>query len=455
MRTEQVPVVVSGENLSLERLVDVARAGAPAAISDSPKVRKAIQSSRRALERALEEGEVIYGINTGFGENAKFLIPKESVDAHQENVLRALACGVGPPLADEVVRGAMLLRINSFCKGFSAIRMLLIERLVDLLNAGIVPRVPLYGSVGASGDLIPSAHISRALLGKGKVFYQGREQQASEALDRAGLSPLDLKAKEGIALVNGTTVMTSTAALALFDLEYLSRLSLATVALSVESLHSVTNPFEETVQIVKNHPGQLEVARFLRALLEGSTFVRDLESLRTQLKRDQADSDSTIEVEAAIQDPYSLRCTPQGFGPVFESLTFARTVIEREMNSVNDNPLVDPHSGRVLHTGNFFGGHVARIMDGLKIDMVILANWLHALMAMLVDPRFSRGLPPSLSTDPGRNSGFKPMQLCLSSLVRACRQMAGPSLIHALPTEQYNQDMVSLGLMLDDWWPAT
>jgi phenylalanine ammonia-lyase len=340
----------------------------------------------------------------------------------------------------------MLLRANALSNGYSGVRPVVVERLLQLLNAGITPVTPRYGSVGASGDLVPSAHIARALLGLGDVDHQGRRILAADALRAAGIEPITLKAKEGLALLNGTTVMTSMAAQVVDQTEYLAWLILSLVALCGEVLKGTNDAFEPVIQAIKGHPGQIEAARLLRESSAGSSLMQDLGALREDIRQSRAGADTEFELEESIQTPYSLRCAPQGLGPVLESVAQARMVIEREMNSVNDNPLIDPHDGRIYHTGNFYGGHIARTMDGLKIDLANVANWGHALMAMLMDPRFSNGLPPNLSTRPGANSGFKGMQLAQTSLVVACRQLCAPSSIHTLPTEQYNQDIVSLGL---------
>jgi len=223
-------------------------------------------------------------------------------------------------------------------------------------------------------------------------------------------------------------------------------LSLAAVAMTAEALKATGDPFRENIHLVKNHPGQIEAARLLRDYVSGSTLLFDLDALREDIRKNRVDATHTVETSQGIQTPYSLRCAPQGLGPALESLEFAKRVVEREMNSVNDNPLIDAERDEVYHTGNFYGGHIARAMDGVKIDIANLANWAHCLMAMLMDPRFSNGLPASLATNPGLSSGFKGMQLAQTSLVAACRQMAAPSSIHTLPTEQYNQDIVSLGL---------
>jgi phenylalanine ammonia-lyase len=437
-------VVLTGKDLTIDDLVRVARLGVRVEISGA--VAGALEASRDALLRELGRNEIIYGVSTGFGANVKYFIPPSEVRALQENVVHSLCCGVGPELDPTIVRGAMLLRANALSKGYSAVRPIVVERLVALLNAGITPIVPRYGSVGASGDLVPSAYIASALSGEGEAIWRGGRLSVKEALRGADIEPIRLEAKEGLALVNGTTVMTSVAALTLYDLDYLARLTLACVAMTAEALRATGDPFRENIHLVKNHPGQIEAARLLREYSAGSTLLFDLDAMRENIRKNRIDATRTVETEQGIQTPYSLRCAPQGLGPVLESLEFARRVAEREMNSVNDNPLIDAERDEVYHTGNFYGGHVARAMDGVKIDIANLANWTHCLMAMLMDPRFSNGLPASLAVDPGLTSGFKGMQLAQTSVVVACRQMAAPSSIHTLPTEQYNQDIVSLGM---------
>jgi phenylalanine ammonia-lyase len=300
----------------------------------------------------------------------------------------------------------------------------LVESLVALLNRGLTPIVPRYGSVGASGDLIPSAYVARALVGMGEVEYQGQRMPASDALTRAGITPLQLAAKEGLALINGTTVMTAVAALLCVDAGRVLRALLGAIALSVEALEGTAEPFAPWVQQMKGHPGQIAVADYFQRLLEGSGMVKQTSS----------------------QSSYSLRCPPQGLGPAWEALTDARPVIEREINSANDNPLIDPVSGELYKAGNFYGGHIARVIDGWKMDFAVMATWGNSIVALLVDDKFNHGLPPNLVREAGLNSGMKGMQLSVTSLACAIRQMAGPSLIHSLSTEQYNQDVVSLGM---------
>jgi phenylalanine ammonia-lyase len=446
MKSLAPKVEIFGDRLTLEQVAAVARGECNVELTSNQAIRERIAAAHNVLDEKLARGEIIYGVNTGFGGNVRFLIPQEDMPFHQENLFRFLTCGVGQPLAHDAVRSAMLLRANALAKGFSGVRVEIIERMLDLLNHGITPVVPRYGSVGASGDLIPSAYIGRALLGQGEVSYRGKQVSAREALQSAKLEPIKLRAKEGLALINGTTVMTGIGALAIHDGEYLASLALACVSLAIEALRATDDPFSETIHKAKNHPGQVEAAEFCRKLLDRSRYVRNLSEIREKISQSRDSTEhKPVRAEESIQTPYSLRCVPQGIGPVLDALRVHRLTLEGEINSANDNPLIDPVEGRVYHTGNFYGGHVARALDSWKIDLTTMANWLHCIMAMLVDERFNNGLPPNLSPKPGLSSGFKGMQLCLTSLVCAMRHLANPSMIHSLATEQYNQDMVSLG----------
>ena len=408
--------------LSIEDVVRVAREDVPVRISDAARAR--IARGRERLEEMLARGERIYGVNTGVGGNVGITLTPENMETLQHNIMRHLACATGEPLPRDVVRAATLLRVATFVTGTSAVRILIVEALAELLNRGLTPVVPRYGSVGASGDLMPSAYIARVLLGMGEVEFRGRRVPAAEALAGVGLAPIRFAPKEGLALINGTTVMTAVAALLWVDAFRVLRALLSGVALAVEAMQAPGLPFEAWVHEQKGHPGQIAVAAYLRAMLEGSGYTR-------------ASSGQTC---------YSLRCVPQGLGQVWEALEDSRATIEREINSANDNPLVDPETGTLYKAGNFYGGHIARLLDTWKIDFASMSNWGNALMALLVDDRFTEGLPANLTPQPGPNSGFKGMQLSVTSLACAVRQMAGPSTIHSLPTEQYNQDVVSLGM---------
>ncbi len=415
-------ILLGARPLTIEDVAAVARQAAIVTFSDAARGR--IRRGRARLEERLAAGDRIYGVNTGVGGNIKFSLDAEQTGRLQENLVRQLSCATGAPLPGGVVRAAMLLRLATFARGTSAVRWELAAALEALLNSGIVPVAPRYGSVGASGDLMPSAYIARALLGMGQADYQGRRMPAADALRAAGLETLRFAPKEGLALINGTTSMTAFAALLFVDAARVLRALLGAVALAIEALRASPEPYLPWVHESKGHPGQIAVAAYVRGLLSGSAYAS----------------------QASSQSCYSLRCVPQGLGPAWEALDAARAVLEREINSANDNPLIDPETGDLYRAGNFYGGHIARLLDTWKLDFAIEGNWINALFAVLVDDKFNGGLPANLAPDPGVNSGFKGMQLSVTSLACAIRQMAGPSSIHSLPTETYNQDVVSLGM---------
>ncbi|HEX3878933.1 MAG TPA: aromatic amino acid ammonia-lyase [Bryobacteraceae bacterium] len=408
--------------LTLEDVARVARRGEP--VSISPAARARITQARRHLQELMASGERIYGVNTGIGGNAGIALSADQLEALQHNLMHELGCATGAPLPSDTVRAATLLRIATFVTGASAVRPELVDALAELLNRGVTPIVPRYGSVGASGDLMPSAYIARVLLGEGEAEFGGRRMPSVEALAAAEIAPIRFAPKEGLALINGTTVMTGIAALIWLDATRVLRALLGAVALSIEALHAPELPFAAWVHEQKGHPGQIAVAAFIREMLEDSLYTR----------------------ESGGQACYSLRCVPQGLGQAWEALEDSRPTLEREINSANDNPLIDPESGVLYKAGNFYGGHIARLLDTWKLDFAAMANWANSVMALLVDDRFSAGLPANLTPHPGVNSGFKGVQLSITSLTCAVRQMAGPSSIHSLPTEQYNQDVVSLGM---------
>lgn len=415
-------VVLGADPLTIADVLHVARGGAEVRLSGGARTR--IANGRAHLEERLRRGERIYGVNTGVGGNIGISLAPDQMELLQHNLVTYLGCATGAPLPADVVRAAILLRMATFATGASAVRNALVDALGSLLNRGVTPMVPRYGSVGASGDLMPSAYIARVLVGQGEADYGGRRMPALDALREARIHPIGFAPKEALALINGTTVMTAFAALVQVDATRVLRALLQAVALSIEAMQAPALPFAAWVHERKGHPGQIAVAAYLREMLEGSSYAG----------------------ESSGQSCYSLRCVPQGLGQCWEALVDARPVIEREINSANDNPLVDPETGDLYKAGNFYGGHIARLLDGLKIDFASMANWANSLIALLVDDRFNGGLPANLVPAPGVNSGFKSIQLSMTSLACAIRQMAGPSSIHSLPTEQYNQDVVSLGM---------
>jgi phenylalanine ammonia-lyase len=415
-------VVLGADRLSLEDVVRVCREGAEVRIAGGARSR--VADGRSRLIELLNRGERIYGVNTGVGGNVGISLAPEQMELLQHNLVRYLGCGTGQPLPNDVVRAAILLRIATFLTGTSAVRNELVDALAALLNRGVTPVVPRYGSVGASGDLMPSAYIARVLVGMGEAEVKGRRLPAIEALEAASMRPILFAPKEALALINGTTVMTAVAALVWTDARRVLRALLGAIALAIEAMQAPDLPFHAWVQELKGHPGQIAVAAFLREMLDGSKYTS----------------------ASSGQSCYSLRCVPQGLGQAWEALEDSRATIEREINSANDNPLIHPETGEMYKAGNFYGGHIARLLDTWKLDFAAMVNWNHSIMALLVDDRFNAGLPANLTPLPGVNSGFKGLQLGVTSLACAVRQMAGPSSIHSLPTEQYNQDVVSLGM---------
>ena len=374
-------IVLGSRSLAIEDVEEVARQEASVEFSEPALAR--IRLGRQRLEERLAAGDRIYGVNTGVGGNIKFSLNAAETEQFQYNLMNHLSCGTGAPLTRDVVRAAMLLRLATFATGTSAVRWELVEALAALLNRGIVPVVPRYGSVGASGDLMPSAYIARVLVGMGQVELQGRRVAAADALRAIGMETIRLAPKEGLALINGTTGMTAFAALLWMDSQRVLRALLGAVSLAIQALEAPSEAYQPWVHESKGHPGQIAVAAYVRGLLDGSGFVK----------------------ESSSQSCYSLRCVPQGLGPSWEALESSRPTIEREINSANDNPLVDPDTGTVYRAGNFYGGHIARVLDGAKVDFAIQGNWANALFAVLVDDRFNGGLPPNFSA--GTRSKFR------------------------------------------------
>ncbi|HEX5505761.1 MAG TPA: histidine ammonia-lyase [Thermomicrobiales bacterium] len=419
--------IVDGERLTLADVVAVARGGARAELA--PAAVAAMEASRALVERIIDRGDTIYGINTGFGDLSNVRIPPAELEHLQRNLLRSHAAGVGPPLPEDAARAMLLLRANALAKGYSGARPVVAERLLDLLNAGVTPVIPAQGSVGASGDLAPLAHMSLVLIGEGRAVVDGEELPGGEALRRRDLAPLTLAAKEGLALINGTQEMTALGALALHDAEILAETAEVAAATSVEALRGTDAPFDAAIQAVRPHPGQARVAARLRALLGGSEILPS--------HKDPAS-------DPRVQDPYSLRCTPQVLGASWDALGYVRGVLEIEINSATDNPLCFPESGRVLSGGNFHGQPVAIALDLLKIAVAEIADISERRTYLLLDPARS-GLPAFLAANPGLDSGFMAAQYSAAALVSENKVLAHPASVDSVPTSAGMEDHVSMG----------
>lgn len=420
---EQTKVILDGETLSLEQVVAVARYGAK--VDLHPIAKEKVLKSRLFVDDLIEGNKTIYGINTGFGMFSNVLISKEDTKKLQRNLIMSHATGVGDPLPPEVVRVIMLLRANALAKGFSGIRLTTLEMLLKVLNAEIIPIVPEKGSLGASGDLAPLAHMVLVLIGEGEAFNRGRRMSGQEALAQVGIEPVVLEGKEGLALINGTQVMTAIAALAVWDAEILWESANITAALSFEALEGILDAFDPKIHAVRPHKGQVDVAQQIRTLTAGSTFIAG-------------------EHRPRVQDAYALRCIAQVHGSSGDAVTYVKKVVEVEMNSATDNPLIFPEEKQVLSGGNFHGQPLALAMDFLGIAVAELANIAERRLERLVNPNLS-GLPAFLTPDGGLNSGFMIVQYSAASLVSENKILAHPASVDSIPSSANQEDHVSMG----------
>jgi len=434
------PVTIRGEGLTIADVVRVARAGKPTRLTDDESVLRRVQASRQAMLDAVERGEPIYGVTTVFGGMADIWLPKEEAEALQDNIPWPHKTGAGPRLPDSSVRAAMLLRANSLMRGASGVRMEIVDRLVRFLNAGATPHVHEMGSIGASGDLVPLAYILACIVGSDSAYsvqFEGRETDALTVLEKLGLPRLGLAAKEGLSVMNGTSVMAGIAAECVHDARNLLALSMGAHALYVQGLGGTNQSFAEFVQEQKPHPGQIWSASEMRALLAGS-----------KLSADELGGPRRFRKHHLVQDRYSLRCLPQYMGPIVDGIAAIARQVEVEMNSATDNPLVDPDTGMYYFCGNFLGQYVGVAMDQLRYYIGLLAKHLDTQIALLVAPEFNNGLPPSLVGNPERrvNLGLKGLQISGNS-VMPLLSFLGASLVDRFPThaEQFNQNINSQG----------
>jgi histidine ammonia-lyase len=421
-----------GDRLRLEDVERVAR-GDLVEVRLGAEARAAMAASRAVVERAVTEGRVVYGLTTGFGALAEVVVPPDRITELQENLIRSHAAGVGEALPEAEVRAIMVLRANVLALGHSGIRAEVVQRILDLLNHGIHPVVPSRGSVGASGDLAPLSHIALALMGEGEVVVAGERREASSAMRAAGLDPVRLQAKEGLALNNGTQAMTGVGILALLAAERAVETAEVAGAMSLEAMKGTPDPFDEAIMRVRPQPGQAESASRLRSLLADS-----------EIRESHRDNDPRV------QDAYSLRCMPQVHGAARQAMRYARQVLEVEANSATDNPLIFPDpagggGGRIISGGNFHGQPVAQVLDLLAMACADLASISERRLARLVDPSLS-GLPAFLTPDPGTNSGFMIPQIVAASLVSELKQLASPASVDSIPTDANKEDHVSMGM---------
>jgi histidine ammonia-lyase len=418
---------LTGQPLSLSEIAQVAYGKMPVAVA--PSAHAGIQASRKVIEEIVARGGVVYGVSTGFGKLSDVHVPADELRQLQLNLVRSHACGIGRPLSIPEVRAMMLLRANVLALGLSGIRLEVIELLCELVNRGVNPFIPEKGSVGASGDLAPLAHLSLTLIGEGEAFYEGELLPGRDALKKAGLRPVVLEAKEGLALLNGTQAMHAVGGLAVFRAKRLSRVADVAGAMSLEALKGTPTAFDARIHNARPHPGQQAVAKHLRHLL------RDSEIRQSHLAGDPR-----------VQDAYSLRCMPQVHGAVRGALDHCENVLEIESASATDNPLVFAETGDVLSGGNFHGAPLALALDYAAIAVTDLMSISERRTDRLVNPDSSEGLPPFLSPHAGTHSGFMILHVAAVALLNEAKGLAHPASVDNLPTSGGKEDHVSMGM---------
>jgi len=425
-------VHIDGETLKIEDIVEVARKNAKVAISE--KVKKQVKRSREVLEKLIMENQIIYGVNTGFGALSNIVISPEEIKQLQSNLIRSHSTGVGDPLNTEITRALMLLHANTLAKGYSGIHLETLETLVEMLNKGVHPIIPAKGSVGASGDLAPLSHMILVLIGEGEAEYQGQVMSGKEAMKKAGIRPVQLEFKEGVALNNGTQLMTAIAALTVHDAENLIKTEEVATALTLEALLGVSDAFNEKIQEARPHSGQAITAKNIREMIAGSQLIQT--------------GKESMDKKHRPHDPYSLRCAPQVLGTARDAIAYARRIVEVEINSATDNPLVFPDEGICLSGGNFHGQPISLAMDLLGIALTIVGNISERRIARLLDEKLNNGLPAFLippEAKPGLNSGLMTVQYTAAALASENKVLAHPACTDSIPTSANFEDFVSMG----------
>lgn len=425
-------IALDGQPLTLEQLWTVAHGNASVMLSAAAQER--IRRSRHVVDELLARGATVYGINTGFGKLSDVFIPASELRQLQVNLVRSHACGIGEPLTQPETRGMLLLRANVLAKGTSGVRVAVAEHLLAMLAADVLPVIPSRGSVGASGDLAPLAHLALGMIGEGEVFFGGRRMPAAAALQQAGLAPLELAAKEGLALLNGTQAMAAVGGLALERAWRAARLFDLAGAMTLEALMGTPVAFDARISDVRPHPGQREVAAHLRSLLADSEI-----------------RESHREDDPRVQDAYCLRCMPQVHGAVMDTFHHARRVLEIEMGSATDNPLVFVASSakeesEILSGGNFHGAPLAHVLDYAAIAAADLMSIAERRIDRLVNPDLNEGLPPFLTPQAGICSGYMIAHVAAAAMLSESRVLAHPASVDSVPTSGGKEDHVSMGM---------
>lgn len=417
-------VYIDGKSLTIEEVIRVCRQDEEVYLTEESKA--AVIKARNYIEKKLEEGSVIYGLTTGFGKLANVFISKEESIELQKNLIISHTCTAGEPYPREYVRAAMLLRCNALSRGNSGIRLSTLQTLIDMLNSKIHPVIPCKGSLGASGDLAPLSHIALGLIGLGKVEYMGEVTDAKAAMAKCSITPVELAAKEGLALNNGTQMMTAIGVNVVYDAMKLMKTADIAAALTAEALNGITKAYDPKTHLLRGHKGQINTAENMRNLLEGSAHAKDVQ-------------------ETKVQDPYSLRCIPQVHGASKDAVEHAYCVLSKEINAVTDNPIIFPDEDEVISGGNFHGQPIALIMDFVKTAIAEIADISERRTERLVNPSLSEGLPAFLSRNPGVNSGYMIAQYAAASMVSESKVYSHPACVDSIPSSGNQEDHVSMG----------
>lgn len=417
-------VIINGRDLTVEEVIRVCRGYEKVEIA--PEAKEAVIKARNYIEKKLEEGAVIYGLTTGFGKFANVVISREEAEQLQKNLIISHTCAMGEPYETRYVRAAMLLRCNALSRGNSGIRLETIQTMIDMLNAGIHPVIPEKGSLGASGDLAPLSHIALALIGLGEVEYKGQTVPAAEAMAKEGITPVVLAAKEGLALNNGTQMMTAVGVNVLWDAMHLMKTADIATAMTAEALHGITKAYDHKVHDLRGHQGQKDAAENLRTLLAGSKNAFEVQPSK-------------------VQDPYSLRCIPQIHGASRDAIQYVYEAVSRELNAVTDNPIVFPDEDEVISGGNFHGQPMALAFDFLKMAISEFADVSERRAERLINPQLSEGLPAFLTKYGGVCSGFMIAQYAAASMVSENKIYAHPACVDSIPSSGNQEDHVSMG----------
>lgn len=423
-KENKIMLDLKGRSLTIPQVMAVARAGEQVRLSEEAV--SAVQAARDYVDRKLHQQAVVYGLTTGFGKFSDTFIPEAETAQLQRNLIVSHACGMGKPLPREVVRAAMLLRCNALSQGHSGIRLSTLNTLLGMLNKGVHPIIPEKGSLGASGDLAPLAHMVLVMMGEGEAEYEGAVMPGRLAMEKAGIAPVQLAAKEGLALINGTQIMTAIACNVLYDAVELTKTADIIAAMTCEAQLGITSAFDPKIQAVRGHAGQADCAENLLRLLEGSGLAARVNPHK-------------------VQDAYSIRCVPQIHGASRDAIAYVWQVVSREINAVTDNPILFPQEDEVISGGNFHGQPVALAMDFLGIALSELANVSERRLERLVNPALSNGLPAFLTKHGGLHSGFMIAQYAAASMVSENKVYAHPASVDSIPSSANQEDHVSMG----------